>query len=49
LPAAAGVTGAQAEGTRVKTPDALMALRGQKVAKVTIAAGTPGRTVGVSQ
>ena len=49
LPAAAGVTGAQAESTGVKTPVALMALRGQKVTKVTIAAGTPGRTAGVSQ
>ena len=49
LPAAAGVTGAQAEGTGVKTPVALMARRGQKVTKVTIAAGTPGRTAGVSQ
>ena len=49
LPAATGVTGAQAEGTGVKTPVALMALCGQKVTKVTIAAGTPGRTAGVSQ
>ena len=49
MPAAAGVTGAQAEGTGVKMPVALMALRGQKVTKVTIAAGTPGRTAGVSQ
>jgi hypothetical protein len=31
LPAAAGATGAQARGTVVKTPVALMALRGQKV------------------
>ena len=47
LPAAVGATGAQAGGTVVKTPVALMALRGQKVTKVTIAACTPGRTAGV--
>ena len=46
VPAAAGATGAQAVGTVVKTPVALMALRGQKVTKVTIAACTPGRTAG---
>ena len=46
MPAAAGVTGAQAEGTVVKTPVAMMARRGQKVTKVTVAACTPGRTTG---